>query len=348
MRTRPRPEHQEAVARRLALLTAELDAARAAGGEQPWWDGHTRVAGEQPPLRLVPAPTQGREPGPGRWPGAAPPADGAAAPPAAADVDAAVDGAVVVPVPGRHAARRSGVWVGRSWAARLPAVPLQPGHVAALALMVAAALALTCWWVVRSDPVAEAAPAAAAGPGVAPTPLVPTAPEAFGAAPSGAVGAVGAVGGEASGEAATVTVDVTGKVRRPGIAVLEAGSRVVDALEAAGGARPGVDLAGLNLARVLVDGEQVVVGVAPAAAPAPAVAPGAVPGPEAGAPVATVSLNTATQAELEALPEVGPVTAQAILAWRQEHGGFTSVQELLEVDGIGDATLAQIAPHVTL
>ncbi|MBJ7530141.1 MAG: helix-hairpin-helix domain-containing protein, partial [Nocardioides sp.] len=88
--------------------------------------------------------------------------------------------------------------------------------------------------------------------------------------------------------------------------------------------------------------------VAPAAAPAPAVAPGAVPGPEAGAPVATVSLNTATQAELEALPEVGPVTAQAILAWREEHGGFTSVQELLEVDGIGDATLAQIAPHVTL
>lgn len=354
MRTRPRPEHQEAVARRLALLTAELDAARAAGGEQPWWDGHTRVAGEQPPLRLVPAPTEDREPGPGRWPGAAPPADGAAAPPAAppaaADVDAAVDGAVVVPVPGRHAARRSGVGVGRSWAARLPAVPLQPGHVAALALMVAAALALTCWWVVRSDPVVEAAPAAAAGPGAAPTPLVPTAPEAFGAAPTGGVGAEasGEASGEVSGEAATVTVDVTGKVRRPGIAVLEAGSRVVDALEAAGGARPGVDLAGLNLARVLVDGEQVVVGGAPVAAPAPAVAPGAVPGPEAGAPVATVSLNTATQAELEALPEVGPVTAQAILAWRQEHGGFTSVQELLEVDGIGDATLAQIAPHVTL
>ncbi|MEQ7846824.1 ComEA family DNA-binding protein [Nocardioides kribbensis] len=346
MRTRPRPEHQEAVARRLALLTAELDAARAAGGEQPWWDGHTRVAGEQPPLRLVPAPTEGREPGAGRWPGSAPPADGAAAPPAAADADAAVDGVVPVPVPGRHAARRSGVGVGRSWAARLPAVPLQPGHVAALALMVAAALALTCWWVVRSDPVVEAAPAAAAGPEAAPSPLVPTTPEAFGAAPTGAVGAEAS--GQASGEAATVTVDVTGKVRRPGIAVLEAGSRVVDALEAAGGARPGVDLAGLNLARVLVDGEQVVVGVAAVAAPAPAAAPGAVPGPEAGAPVATVSLNTATQAELEALPEVGPVTAQAILAWREEHGGFTSVQELLEVDGIGDATLAQIAPHVTL
>lgn len=342
MRTRPRPEHQEAVARRLALLTAELDAARAAGGEQPWWDGHTRVAGEQPPLRLLPAPTEGREPGAVRWPGAAPPA----APPAAADADAAVDGAVVVPVPGRHAARRSGVGVGRSWAARLPAVPLLPGHVAALALMVAAALALTCWWVVRSDPVVEAAPAAAAGPEAAPSPLVPTTPEAFGAAPTGAVGAEAS--GEASGEAATVTVDVTGKVRRPGIAVLEAGSRVVDALEAAGGARPGVDLAGLNLARVLVDGEQVVVGVAAVAAPAPAAAPGAVPGPEAGAPVALVSLNTATQAELEALPEVGPVTAQAILAWREEHGGFTSVQELLEVDGIGDATLAQIAPHVTL
>jgi competence protein ComEA len=67
-----------------------------------------------------------------------------------------------------------------------------------------------------------------------------------------------------------------------------------------------------------------------------------------GAPTALLNLNTATQAELEALPEVGPVTALAILAWREEHGGFTSVDELLEVDGIGDATLSQLAPYVTV
>jgi competence protein ComEA len=74
---------------------------------------------------------------------------------------------------------------------------------------------------------------------------------------------------------------------------------------------------------------------------AAAAASGAPPGP-------LVDLNTATQPDLEALPEVGPVTAQAILAWRDEHGGFTAVDELLEVDGIGDATLAKIAPHVTV
>jgi competence protein ComEA len=117
---------------------------------------------------------------------------------------------------------------------------------------------------------------------------------------------------------------------------------VVDALEAAGGARTGVDLSGLNLARVLVDGEQVLVGVA---APTGAAAVAAASG-EPGGPL--VNLNTATQVELEALPEVGPVTAQAILSWRDEHGGFTAVDELLEVDGIGDATLAQVAPHVTV
>jgi competence protein ComEA len=71
--------------------------------------------------------------------------------------------------------------------------------------------------------------------------------------------------------------------------------------------------------------------------------------PSAGMPSgALVNLNTATQAELETLPDVGPVTAEAILAWRSEHGGFSSVDELLEVDGIGDATLATIAPHVTV
>jgi competence protein ComEA len=140
-----------------------------------------------------------------------------------------------------------------------------------------------------------------------------------------------------------ITVDVAGKVRRPGIAVLDSGSRVVDAIKAAGGARPGVDTSGLNLARVLVDGEQIVVGGPAAAAPPVAPVPGA---PSATGPL--VNLNLATQAELETLPEVGPVTAQSILTWRDQHGGFTDVAELLEVDGIGDATLAQITPYVTL
>ena len=124
--------------------------------------------------------------------------------------------------------------------------------------------------------------------------------------------------------------------------MLPPGSRVVDALEAAGGARAKVDLTGLNLARLVVDGEQILVGVAPA----PGVAGGLVGSPPQG--TSLVNLNTADQAVLETLPGVGPVTAEAILAWRTDNGGFTSVDELLEVDGIGEATLEDLAPLVTL
>jgi competence protein ComEA len=103
-----------------------------------------------------------------------------------------------------------------------------------------------------------------------------------------------------------------------------------------------VDLASLNLARPVVDGEQILVGVAPA----PGVA--GTLGSSAPTGETLVNLNSADQPTLETLPGVGPVTAEAILAWRTEHGGFTSVDELLEVDGIGEATLADLAPLVTL
>ena len=82
--------------------------------------------------------------------------------------------------------------------------------------------------------------------------------------------------------------------------------------------------------------------------PPPRVTPGGAPVPPGSPGAALVDLNTADQALLESLPEVGPVTAQAILAWREEHGGFTAVQELLEVDGIGPATLETLAPLVTV
>jgi competence protein ComEA len=141
-----------------------------------------------------------------------------------------------------------------------------------------------------------------------------------------------------------VVVDVTGKVRRPGIATLPEGSRVVDALRAAGGARRGASLAGLNLARVLSDGEQVVVGVAPASGTAASLAAA----PTASTPGALVNINTAAQPELESLPGVGPVTAQKILAYRQDNGAFSSVDQLLDVSGIGEATLAEMAPFCTI
>lgn len=150
-------------------------------------------------------------------------------------------------------------------------------------------------------------------------------------------------GGTAGAE---IVVDVSGKVRKPGIHRLPAGSRVVDALSAAGGVRPGADTDGLNRARFLVDGEQVVVGV-----PAPpggtgagvGVGVGVAPGPAGGAaPAAPVSLNTATVDQLDSLPGVGPVLAQHIVDYRAQHSGFRSVDELREVDGIGERRFADL------
>nr|WP_324606369.1 ComEA family DNA-binding protein [Streptomyces cellulosae] len=161
-------------------------------------------------------------------------------------------------------------------------------------------------------------------------------------APAVLAGAPSAVGTAA----AEIVVDVSGKVREPGIHRLPAGSRVADALHAAGGVRPGTNTDGLNRARFLVDGEQVVVG-----APAPPSAPGSGGGPAVGgatgsvagaAPAAPVPLNTATVDQLETLPGVGPVLAQHIIDYRTQHGGFRSVDELREVNGIGDRRFADL------
>jgi competence protein ComEA len=135
--------------------------------------------------------------------------------------------------------------------------------------------------------------------------------------------------------ASTVVVDVAGMVATPGVVSLPVGSRVIDALRAAGGALPGVDLSSLNLARVLTDGEQVAVGVDPA--PEPPAASGQ-PGP--------IDLNSASSDDLDGLPGIGPVLADRIIAWRDEHGRFSSVDELLEVPGIGPSILADIGPLV--
>ena len=143
----------------------------------------------------------------------------------------------------------------------------------------------------------------------------------------------------APGTAGAVVVHVIGRVRRPGVVTLPFGSRVIDAVTAAGGLRPGATSGDLNLARVLVDGEQVIVGRPPASAPDASAGASA-------SPDGLLNLNTATATDLEALPGVGPVLAGRIVAWRDANGPFPSVEILGEVSGIGDALLAQLRPLV--
>lgn len=249
------------------------------------------------------------------------------------------------PGPGRHALPRS------SWRERVGLRPApwlvrrQPGggsrqfgsaHLAVVALVVSVSLAVGAWHTLRVAAEPTEVP-------VSPPTLAEPDPTSVGAEGLPSDAPTGSTTGPTTSAAPDIVVDVVGRVRKPGIAVLDAGSRVVDALRAAGGVRNGARPSGLNLARPLVDGEQIVVGragVPPAASAAPSVA-----GSTLGAPV---NLNTADAAALDTLPGVGPVTAAAILEWREQHGGFTAVEELLEVSGIGEATLAEIAPHVTL
>ncbi|GGW28946.1 hypothetical protein GCM10010320_04900 [Streptomyces caelestis] len=207
-------------------------------------------------------------------------------------------------------------------------------------LVVAAAFALQHFWAGRTQSVRPPEVVRAAAPYGEPGQSGEAEPARGPGAPAGAAKATGAAG------APEIVVDVGGKVREPGIHRLPAGSRVADALRAAGGVKPGTKTDGLNRARFLVDGEQVIVG-----GPAPAVGTGAggtAAGGTAGAaaggvmPGAPVSLSTATADQLDTLPGVGPVLAQHIIDYRTRHGGFRSVDELREVNGIGDRRFADL------
>ncbi|MDO3701996.1 ComEA family DNA-binding protein [Micromonospora sp. C28SCA-DRY-2] len=219
-----------------------------------------------------------------------------------------------------------------------PSTPRLPGPgvfdpgrrgVRALALVAVLVVLGAGFWAWRSRPRAE-----------------PVAPLAT-AAPAGPLGS-SSLDDPVASPAGELVVAVAGKVRRPGLVRVPAGARVADAVEAAGGALPGVDVALLNPARKVTDGELIVVGVP--APPNVAGAPGAPagPGPAAAAPGGRVNLNTATLAQLDSLPGVGPVLAQRILDHREQHGGFRSVGDLRQVDGIGDARYEQLKDLVTV
>lgn len=144
----------------------------------------------------------------------------------------------------------------------------------------------------------------------------------------------------ASGE---VVVHVAGAVSAPGVYTLPADSRVDDAVRAAG-ATADADLSQLNLAQKLADGQKITV---PAAGETPAPADNAAPS-DSGQSGALININTATREELETLPSIGEMRAQAIIAYREEHGGFRTTDELMEVSGIGEKIFADISPHITV
>jgi competence protein ComEA len=199
------------------------------------------------------------------------------------------------------------------------AVRLDPGRRGARSLWIAGLLAalLLVGWTWLDRPTVEPVD----GPGT-PTPSSTAGP----ATPSV---------GEVADTASTVVVSVVGLVVRPGLVTLPEGSRVADAIEAAGGLLPEADPASVNLAAVLADGQQIAVGVPGAATASSGAAVGTVPsGP--------VNLNTATAADLDALPGIGPVLAQRIVTYRDQQGRFTSVEQLDDVPGIGPAIYDQL------
>ncbi|QUR68247.1 ComEA family DNA-binding protein [Mycobacterium spongiae] len=233
---------------------------------------------------------------------------------------------------------------GQGWVASLRADPGRAGAVA-LAVIAALAVLITLFTLIRD----RSAPVMSAK--LPPVERVSLTPHPRSSARPGPP--------DESGR--PVVVSVVGLVNAPGLVTLAPGARIADALQAAGGALDGADTIGLNMARQLGDGEQIVVGLAsPSGQPtalgssvtAPTAGPGAghagtsggpgrAPQP-ASQPAELVDLNTATLEQLDGLPGVGPVTAAAIVAWRQANGRFTSIDQLTEVDGIGPARLDKL------
>jgi competence protein ComEA len=200
---------------------------------------------------------------------------------------------------------------------------LSRGELAGLVLVVVATLLGAGLWYARSlpRPVDIAAPANAASPVVS-----------AGAAPFASP----------TPSPAPIIVDVAGWVRNPGVYEFATGDRVIDAVNRAGGVRKGADLTTLNLAAPLTDGSQIVV-------PKPgATAPGGTGSTSTTGGTSLININTASETDLETLPGVGPVTAAAIIDYRTQNGPFAAVDDLVDVSGIGPATLEEMRPFVTV
>jgi competence protein ComEA len=223
---------------------------------------------------------------------------------------------------------------GSGW---LAAVRADPGRAGAIALAVIAAIAVlvTVFTLVRDKP----APVVSAK--LPPVEMVSSTSPRPSASPTARTDQ-------------PVIVSVVGLVQTPGLVTLTPGARIADALTAAGGALKGADMIGLNMARHVADGEQIIVGIAPlpgeptvlgssvSSGPSSAATPSGGPPPTGPNAQEPIDLNTATVEQLDTLPGVGPVMAAAITAWRDANGKFTSVDQLGDVDGIGPARLEKL------
>jgi competence protein ComEA len=195
--------------------------------------------------------------------------------------------------------------------------------------------------------------ASAGESGAAPAAVSTTAPSTTIVDPTPTSAGTGGSAAVGKGAPATIAVHVAGAVNHPGVVELRAGARVIDAVEAVGGAQPDGDLDRLNLAAKVVDGQRVFVAKIGQADPGAVGDPGGAVGTDDAASTgaatgAKVNLNTATRAQLEELPGIGPTYAEAIIAERQRRGGFTSVNDLRSVRGIGDKRFAELAPLVSV
>jgi comEA protein len=268
---------------------------------------------------------------------------------------------------GIAALRSSGTGHTRAWSADPLAVPLggalTPGHrpnageralaalsphrraVKALAVLAVFVVGISAFLAWRARPstvsvATGATPAATAGVVGGPPTIGPTVLPSASATNAGTM----------------LVVAVEGKVRNPGLVRLPPGSRIADAIEAAGGAEPGTDLSFVNLAQKLVDGELIVIGMTPP--PGVAATTGSNSSGSGGSggggsggvaqPGAPINLNTATEADLDTLPGIGPALAQRIIDYRTQHGAFRSIDELRNVSGIGDAKFAEIKDLVAV
>jgi competence protein ComEA len=225
---------------------------------------------------------------------------------------------------------------GRHRAPATQQVQLDPGRRGVWALWAAglvAALVLIFWtWLDR--------------PRVTPVPALPSSRAAVsGATTTGVPRPTPADVGEAASTSTTVVVSVVGLVARPGLVTLPTGSRVADAVTAAGGLLPGADATSVNMAAVVADGQQLAIGV-PGAGTGGAQGSGSAPSGTGGA--GPVNLNSATAADLDELPGIGPVLAQRIIDYRTQVGRFTSVDQLDDVPGIGPALYGRLSGSVTV